>query len=870
MSVNVTYSPWQSTNSDPTVTIVTPVDSSQSNVKDTLRIYAAGYDSTRVDSVTLDISYPGGGAHFSDKNSPFQVKWLAPGTLPPNSIVQIEATVYAPNFHTGRDRVTVFTVGSNPPVVAVTPISDSTSLGGIRTYIASVTNPNSVALTGQLWASGLPSAWLSQTNWSFSVAASQTIAETLSVSIPFAPANLPDTGLHSWTLSTSFSNSDTITKPVSIYISPKPRVVGRWPLSNSAVVGTSAVISWETSGPSACTLSVARDSVHATWTKYTTATGRNHSVTISGLLNGHTYYWYVSAVGQWGRAVATDTLSFQDLSGVRFSATSVNQTLQMAYDQHTTVAVQKSDTLAYWIKADVTNPDSSLIIGFVGAGSPDQPLYLTSSSTNLDLRVHTQDTKPGIYNLNLVLTSWRDDTSQTSIPMQITVLAPNDNLEYAVINTDTNTLAKTVQIVNRGAQLTDFSVQPSDSIAQKVYLEPQIEHYLFKTSETLLVTVVPYLTVSDTTGGSLKRSPKGLISQFSTSAASIVKGDLELKYASKKKTQSLDFTPPSGRTVWMGTASSVRFCKSVKSWYCTNRPRVTVQFTTPSGLDPATINAGTLGLTFEPSSGVPQHDVQVEFNGSQVGKILGSVPTGNYAFDIPGSDINFSTSGNASNYATIISTWNTAGHYLVADGFEFCVCLDRYSQYVIASSQVEADQWVGALPHLKSQVGTLAITQTAPASGTTFVKLVPVVVQATVLENGIPPNDLIVKAQFSSGDDPVMLYDDGGHSDGSKGDGIFAGTWYPRVVGNTNVTIVAGLCGQNQTSSPVTIAVSYPKVKAIAPIDSDHNAPVADARCEILRNGTWLPVLGRTDANGILEVRFLGRPGSFACRPQAR
>ena len=709
--------------------------------------------------------------------------------------------------------------------------------------------------------SGLPVSWLSHQTGSRYLQAGETALDSFVVTVPASVATLADTGAYSVTFFATDGSIDTNSIQSVLYISPYCYIEDRIPINDANVTSTLVNLSFVTSGPAACSVFVGEvDTDSVEWQIFTTPSGYNHLVTIDTLLRDSEYVWTISALADWGYTTTSSEDTFAVINGVEFINDTLHLTVDRAYDQHFIVTAENIDSLAYNVQALVSDVPADAVIGFVGPGGPDDPYYSNGPEQFfIDLGVHTQDVTAGTYYFDLILESWREDTAISILPVVMTVLPSSLLIITELVAVDSQTMGHTYRIVNLADTITNLTLTAADSVFNDVYMVPQIEHMLLKTNDTIEFEVIPYLQLENPSAVGVQLNDRGFPARFSSDLLAEVAGDIEVRYDGELLRLTPDFTIPPSLEVFLGTVENIRYCVPVSGWYCTNKKDITVTLITPSGIDPAEVPEGTFSVTFTPRRpDVPPHKVVISFNSTPLDSLMWVVPTGSYLFNVPAEDINFASEGNAINYAHIRSEWQSSqGHYSVASDFELCLCLERYSQYVLAENQEQADEIVSNLPQLRHGVGNIEIAINTPAEASTLVKLAPVTISATITEDGGVPDGIVVWAEFSNGDTKVNLYDDGLHDDGLEGDGVFANVWEPYNVQNPfDITIVAGLCGSYVSSILSDCAVVYPKIQAVVPRHAEphDDIPLETAYAEVLRGNSWLKVAGFTDPLGLLEM----------------
>lgn len=172
----------------------------------------------------------------------------------------------------------------------------------------------------------------------------------------------------------------------------------------------------------------------------------------------------------------------------------------------------------------------------------------------------------------------------------------------------------------------------------------------------------------------------------------------------------LDKMPPLDKAFW-GTVDLFEFL----AWYCTNRAIAAINFAISDTIAPPSSSqtlsacgmAQALGQSFYSqvarvylvsrftlpwaTSTYRNHDVSLELNGVQVGRILSTIPEGHYAFEVDPSVLNYPVSSPASNILVLNTKHMNGGHYIVVSDSMVMLVLRQLQVKVVASSQQEAE-----------------------------------------------------------------------------------------------------------------------------------------------------------------------------------
>ncbi len=243
--------------------------------------------------------------------------------------------------------------------------------------------------------------------------------------------------------------------------------------------------------------------------------------------------------------------------------------IERDYDQRLDVSVTNETTepkeILLRVRAE-EHPD--LILGFIGEGSSfeaDEGVVMEMyQSRNFRLMVYAQDAQQSEYELGVELLEFRDGNpvKVDDAVVKVNVLSDVVSLNYEIMAEDAPSLSKTMRIRNDGPTIPDFTLVPDEDLSGHVRLSPEVSHARLERGATLSVNVEPLLHIGFTEiSGKLVGTGGG--------------GDAAL-------TVPLAFEAPAGKRLFLAVAQSGSETHQ-HSWYCTNRPHVHEQITTPAG-----------------------------------------------------------------------------------------------------------------------------------------------------------------------------------------------------------------------------------------------------------------------------------------------
>ncbi|CAG0948826.1 hypothetical protein GEOBC_00055, partial [Geobacteraceae bacterium] len=592
-------------------------------------------------------------------------------------------------------------------------------------------------------------------------------------------------------------------------LTQQPTISNLSPVDDTTIGSTSMLFNWRTATNATSRVEIWRSDDITNSQTFTGTPGLLHSVNVLGLARNTDYVWRVRSESTCGYVETSTPRTLHVGNGLAFTQRSYNFTIQRDYDQQVGLAVVNQDTLSHTLLLTVTTPGrDDLIVGFVGSGSTDQRITLQPGETrSVVLALHAQDAQLLDYDLVAYLTA--DDEGTTPIrdaaPVRVHIFVPNINFVLEDIATDPTTLMHTFRVTNQGDPLTDLAVTVNATGTGTLYLTPGINHGYLATGQSLEFKGYP----------SLDSNFQVLTATVMASAANV------------SRTVPVVVSLPEGKAVYQGTTGAVSMVVNNSDWYCTNRPVINVKMTLPSGIRRADMDGGKLQLSLRPSSGwhVRPHNLDASLNGNYVGGFQNLIPNGLYGYPFPPEYLNEAAVGPSLQNVQLKTTHLNGGHYVVASGLSLLVCLNDYQDYVVAGSQPEANDIVGARSYLILPPHTLGVQVLAPAAGQKLLAGVPAQITARVNDDVGRPWSYIVTAQTSGDNGSIMLYDDGQHGDGTTQDGVYGGAWLPTQGGTITLTVQAADC---QIAGEDSIVVNVGNPTYVANVD--HSLPITGVK----------------------------------------
>ena len=201
-----------------------------------------------------------------------------------------------------------------------------------------------------------------------------------------------------------------------------------------------------------------------------------------------------------------------------------------------------------------------------GYGSADVPAQIAPNTT-LDLRlaVTAADATADTYEIPI-------EAGGAYVAARFHVHLPKLNLAFRVTSEDPNTLAKTVEIQNRGDTVTDLAVRAAPANQQDLDLQPAANHVLLDAGSAMSFTVTPILYL-----------------EFQ-----LLKAEIEASAAGQTARFPVEFKAPPGKDL-IGVRSASTTSSSASDWYCTNKPNTCSNIPGPHGTGPAPSASGEIG-----------------------------------------------------------------------------------------------------------------------------------------------------------------------------------------------------------------------------------------------------------------------------------
>ncbi|MHC1730452.1 MAG: hypothetical protein AB9888_00240 [Bacteroidales bacterium] len=191
---------------------------------------------------------------------------------------------------------------------------------------------------------------------------------------------------------------------------------------------------------------------------------------------------------------------------------------------------------------------------------------------------------------------------------------------------------RTFVITNQGATLTDLSlnaVDPTTSEPARVFVKPAVNHARLATGQSMRVTVYPVYTAADAAFSAQSSTTPGTISAASGTIGA-ASGATGATSGPALPAIPFSLTGNGGGNVVSAASSSgcnlkvfpvtvinkVLTCLA-NDWYCTNRPVINLNLSTPPNISTKNIRAAWIKMLFQPQSNALPHNGQFLLNGTR-------------------------------------------------------------------------------------------------------------------------------------------------------------------------------------------------------------------------------------------------------------
>jgi|GEM_PF-736784 len=767
-----------------------------------------------------------------------------------NNTQTVTATVIAPYSHT-------LTLDPNPLTAR---------LGATETVRLQINNTGPLADVYTVTVTGLNPAWYTPITDNFPLNPGGSATTDLQLRV----ADCAISGTVPFTVGAYSQEGGLVAQaPGELNLFTAPQQLDLVPADGSKIGSRSVLFSWRTDAPTTGTLTLQPSGSTTQTITQTTALSTVHTVIVENLSRNTNYTWQVQSVSACGQ-VSSSPRTFTVSNGIVFTEHDISTYRQHDYNQTIALTVKNEDlSRSHTLRVLLDNPYDDLIANFVGEGSIDDAQnYIVlepGQSRNVTLAIHAQDAEQKFYHLTakVIANEGTNDEIVDYAHLEVEILKA-DQFELALRGTDPDTLVKTYVITNTGLPITDLNIQaidPQTGLPARALIQPTLNHARLGIAESLEFKVIPLFSPDDAIGlqafARMGRS-EGLASPLAQQGNGI---EVQVVASAGGNNQQVTQAHQCeiGDQLYAITQRNVRLQYYSADWYCTNRPNVNLNLSTPGAINPADVLGATLANSFRPMSGeVKPHSMQLYFNPTLVGSFNNTIPFGDYLFDVNPADLRPAASPVSVVNQTIgIRTQHSnGGHYQVTSGARLDLVLDHYTCYVCAADANEARALgcQGVLPNPTN----LQIQITEPVSGTNLslnqpVDLTAQVDDALTQQIPYPVEALITYRDIISGGAPVqeqIVLPYQVAPVGTQWD-TYQATWTPTYTGDVSITaIVDAVTISNSTTIDVSINPEPADlvIKILNPPDKPNAGDVIQIQAEVTNLGG--------DINQYVPIRF--------------
>jgi len=329
------------------------------------------------------------------------------------------------------------------------------------------------------------------------------------------------------------------------------------PADGAVIRGSQAWVRWGSADPSRGLLHWRRKG-EAEFRDAEVVAGRFHLAHIAALEKGAAYEFWVENVGADHRT-RSPVRTFECAGGLDFDPPALEITVKRDYDQRVTIALRNSGKDAVRVAARALAEFEDLPAGFVGHGSADAPAELApGASIALTYAVTASDAARDRYEIPI-------EAAGAFTQIVVKVALPRFDLAMRQVSQDPRSLARTVDIMNKGELLTDLSVKVAKPNHREARLAPAVNHATLGPGHALRVVVSPVLYL-----------------EFESL-------DLELECAAAGRSVRfpLRFDAPRGKSL-VGVRTHTDETTSARDKVCTNKPTTCSEVPGGSGTGPET------------------------------------------------------------------------------------------------------------------------------------------------------------------------------------------------------------------------------------------------------------------------------------------
>jgi uncharacterized membrane protein len=376
-----------------------------------------------------------------------------------------------------------FDISIMPPII-------TTSIGGTATFTIWIDNYGETSDIFSVNVTGLDTSWYSLEKNPVHLLTGETASVHLTVSVPEV---ISAVGNYSFNVFVHELLQIGKSASAQLVVALSPIMYGLEPDNDTIISSTEILISWETSSNASSEVYMKRLGDPA-YNHTVDQWGNEHFVYIYNLTRNMDYVWYACSRTAYGNVTSYER-TLHVSNGISFVQDVYTFEVKRDYAQYASVSVINTDSRSHNLLLNASNPYEDLIVGFVGEGSMDQVVTLSSGETkNVDFCIFAQDAMQQTYTFTIQLTNIDVEKIVDYALVRVDVRWPNLNLTLSEGTSDPWTLSKTLNVTNYGDPITDLRIDSSDELVGKVLFRPTIWHAYLANGESLSFDVVPVLT----------------------------------------------------------------------------------------------------------------------------------------------------------------------------------------------------------------------------------------------------------------------------------------------------------------------------------------------------------------------------------------
>jgi|GEM_PF-2285666 len=318
-----------------------------------------------------------------------------------------------------------------------------------------------------------------------------------------------------------------------------------WPEGGRTITGSRAVITWFSPQRNETLVEYRKFDVEK-WDRAIGQSGKQHRIVLEGLEFGAPYEFRAGDGKSW-----SDVRILTLQKGLSFEQPRYGASIPREYGQSMPVTVRNSSDKPQEVVLECMPPaGGELLVGFVGEGSEDRPVQLAPGEIRqFMLALSAQDCVSELHRFSVHIRSKSGYSDQAEVEVRVKI--PKVDLQWEELETNPNTLGKKLRLINKGDSLTDLTIRVEP--AEGFRLRPAVEHVIFQANSSIELWADPIL----------HENFKELI------------GEAKIEIFGKTTSHTLTCALPDHMNVFKVDIDPT-FIESISSWYCTNRPEISL------------------------------------------------------------------------------------------------------------------------------------------------------------------------------------------------------------------------------------------------------------------------------------------------------